>query len=239
MAKIYLSVVIPVYNESKRLNNLKKISRFLNQQPFLSELILVNDGSKDDTLKKLKGFAEEFNFRIISYYKNKGKGYAVKKGMLAAKGRYRLFIDIDLSTPIEEFNKFKNYLEKYDVVIGSRKTKGAKVLIHQSKTREIMGKFFTLLSKLILGVPVSDFTCGFKSFSKKAALDIFPKSKINRWGFDSEIMLIAHKRYFGIKEIPVTWRNKSGTKVKFPQDIIKSLKDLLKIKMADIKGEYE
>lgn len=237
--KPFLSVIIPVYNETKRLGTLPKIINFFKKQKFASELILVNDGSKDDTLEKIKNLQKKGLLRIITYKKNRGKGYAIKKGMLAANGKYNLFLDIDLSTPLGEFKKFLPYLNKYDILIGSRKTKGAKLIVHQPPLRENMGKAFTYISQIALQLPISDFTCGFKCFSHEAKKEIFKRQKIERWSFDSEILFIGNKLGFPIKEIPVVWKNDLNTKVKFPQDIINSIRDLIRIRINQLRGAYQ
>jgi len=231
----FLSVIIPLYNEENRVANLGLIYKYLSTKKFNWEIILVDDGSIDGTKEVVKGILKSYpskNARLLSYSQNKGKGFAIRSGMLIAKGRYRLFTDIDLSTPIEEFNKFLPYLNKFDLVIGSRKTKGSKLKKRQSWVRENLGKCFTLLSQLILQLGISDFTCGFKCFSKKAAEDIFKRQKIEGWGFDSEILFIANKLGYQAKEIPVTWIDDPRTKVKFPHAIISSLKDLYKIRSS-------
>ena len=239
----FLSVIIPVYNEERRINSLLKILNYLKTKTFTSEVVLVNDGSSDDTVKKIKSIQQKTKktfpqLKLISYTKNMGKGHAVKEGMMASSGKNRLFLDIDLSTPIEEFDKFEGYLKKFDVIIGSRKASGAKLVKRQPIIRELLGRGFTKLSQIILGVKVSDFTCGFKCFSQKAASEFFSHQRINRWGFDSEILFLAKKLGFKVKEIPVVWKNDSETKVKLPHDIINSLIDLYKIRYNDFKKIY-
>ena len=236
---IFWSIIVPAYNESKRVYKLDKILRYLGQLKESWELIVVNDGSQDDTLKKLEAFKRKSNFKLISYATNRGKGYAVKTGMLAASGKFRLFCDIDLSTPIEEIRKFKPFLGKADVIIGTRKLKGARVVLHQSFLREYLGRGFTLLSQLILNTRVSDFTCGFKCFSGPASERIFAKTKIFRWGFDSEALFLAKKYKLRIKEVPVVWKNDRQTKVRFPRDLINSFGELILIRYYDwVKGFY-
>ena len=235
----FLSIIVPVFNENGRIRNASAISGYLNQQEFSSELIVVDDGSTDNTLNLLENTSNNSNRRIISYQPNRGKGRAIKVGMLAAKGKYRLFTDIDLSTPMEEFHKFLPHLGGYDVIIGSRRIEGAHVLQHQSHLRETLGKGFTCLSNLTLKLTASDFTCGFKCFSRSAAEKIFPKMTIDRWGFDSEILYIAKKHGLSVKEIPVTWENDPLTKVRFPRDLIKSFLELLQVRLNDLKKTYD
>lgn len=233
MRKIFLSIVIPVYNEMDRLHHLKEVIDYLNKQRYTSEIIIVNDGSVDGTLNRLNKLNVHNRYHIISYPGRRGKGFAVKTGMLSAKGNLRLFTDIDLSTPIDEIGKFLPYIHRFDVIIGSRKKRRAKVLIHQSKLRESLGRGFTFLSGRLLRVRISDFTCGFKIFSKRASEKIFNKTKIERWGFDSEILYLAQKYKFKIKEIPVTWADDVKTRVKFPQDLIRSFLELIEIILND------
>lgn len=236
--KVFLSIIIPIYNEEKRLFNLHKIFDFLKKSKFTFELIIINDGSTDNTLSELKKLQKKHRFSIISYNNNRGKGYAIKNGVLKAAGKYRLFIDIDLSTPIEEFKKFEPFLQQYDVIIASRRLPQSNLILKQSTIREFLGKTFTFLSQIILGVNISDFTCGFKVFSEKASREIFPKLTIERWGFDSEVLFIAQKKGLSIKEVSVVWKNNPLTKVKFPRDILNSLKELFSIRLNDFLGRY-
>lgn len=236
---IYWSIIVPCYNESKRVDNIKTILEYLKNLDKPWELIVVNDGSTDDTLIKLETLKKKANFKIVSYKKNRGKGFAVKTGMLKAKGNFRLFLDVDLSTPITEMEKFSKSVDQYDVIIGTRKLKGSKVVEHQPLLREYMGMAFTLLSQIILNVKISDFTCGFKCFSESASQKIYKNTKIYRWGFDSETMFLAKKYGFSIKEVPVVWENSKLTKVRFPNDIVSSFYELLAVRYFDwIKKQY-
>lgn len=235
----FISIIIPLYNEEDRLINLSKIYKYFGSKKLTYEVVLINDGSKDKTLKKLRKLSKSFKFNLISYPENRGKGYATKMGMLKAKGKYRLFTDIDLSAPIEEFNKFLPVLTNYDIIIGSRKKRGSKVIIHQPNIREKLGKGFTRLSQIVLQLNITDFTCGFKCFSKIAAQDIFSRQRVNRWSFDSEILFLAKKFGYKVKEIPVKWSNDARSRVKFPQDIIASLMDLYTIRFGEFQRRYE
>lgn len=237
--KPFLSIVIPVFNEDRRIHNLVTISKYLKGSHFTSELIIVNDGSIDETLNKLKNFKKKLKLRIISYKKNKGKGYAIKKGVLDANGQFILFCDVDLSTPIEELDKFLPFIRSADILIATRRIKGSKIITRQSFFRENSGRAFTLLSRLMLNLSISDFTCGFKLFSCKSAREIFSRLTIDRWGFDSESLFISKKRGFQIKEIGVSWYNNSLSKVKFPDSIFMSLVELFKIRVNDLKGVYD
>lgn len=237
----FLSVIIPLYNEEKRLIKLLEIYRYLNNQKFSWEIILINDGSNDRTKKIASRMIRYNSFKniiLISYKKNRGKGFAIKNGMLKAIGEHRLFIDIDLSTPLKEIKKILFFAKKFDIVIGSRKRKGAKVIKHQSRIREKLGKEFTRLSQKFLGIKVTDFTCGFKCFSANSAEKIFLMQKIERWGFDAEILFLAQKLNIPVKEIAIVWKNDSETKVRLPKDIVISFIDLFKIRYFAFRNLY-
>lgn len=236
--KVFLSIIIPVYNEESRIEKLLNVYQFLKKQRYTFEIVVVNDGSNDATEKCLVSLQKKFPFQVITYAKNKGKGYAVIQGMLAAKGAYRLFTDIDLSTPIQMTNEFVRVCRLADVTIGSRRAHGAVLVKHQPIVREFMGRVFTWLSRVITDVSVSDFTCGFKCFSARSAKAIFPKMTIWRWGFDVESLSIAKQLGYSIQEVPVTWENNPYSRVKIPQDIIRSFVDLAQIKWFLLRGKY-
>lgn len=231
--EIEYSVIVPVYNESKRIHNIETISKYLGKIKLKTELLVVNDGSIDDSLTILRKYKRNLGFRLVSYSQNKGKGYAIKQGMLKAKGKYILFCDVDLSTPIEEMTSLIPFLKNNNIAIGTRKITRSKVLVEQSLIRKWLGKGFTFLSQIILNVWISDFTCGFKFFPREIARKIFRKTLVYRWGFDSEVMFLAKKYHFAVKEVPVTWVNDVQTRVKFPRDIFVSLRELLTIRFND------
>lgn len=234
----FLSVIVPVFNEERRIENIRHIDSFLKKQRYKWELIVVDDGSSDQTKKILRTLKKKLGFKILTHKSNQGKGFAIKTGMLNASGRFRLFCDVDLSTPISEIRSFIPHLKKYHIVIGSRKLRSSRLLTRQPLVREYLGKIFTLLSKIILQVDISDFTCGFKCFSDKSALDIFSRQSISRWGFDSEILFIGKRKKYNIKEIPISWSNDPRTKVRFPDDIIHSLTELIQIRLNQLRGLY-
>lgn len=236
--KPYLSIIIPVYNEQKRLKNLETIFAYLKKQSFTSEIIVVNDGSNDKTRTILKKLSQQYPITIVSYKENAGKGFAIKKGMLQANGLYRLFTDIDLATPIETIDTFMKYLHKFPVVIGTRKHKKAKIITHQPKLREFMGKTYTTITNILLELQISDFTCGFKCFSEKAAEEIFSKVTTKRWSFDAEVIYLASRYQYTIREIPLRWSHEPNTKVRLPHDVIFSFLELIKIKINIIHGRY-
>jgi len=239
---MYLSVVIPAYNEEKRLpKTLEAIDKYLSRQNYDYEILVVDDGSKDKTVEVAKNLIPKIKNLIVAGYKvNQGKGYAVRFGMLKAKGDYRLFTDADNSTSIDQVEKIWPELKKgYDIVIGSRDVKGAVLDPPQPFLRNmILGKGFRILTQIICGTwGILDTQCGFKCFSKKAAGDIFPKCRINRFAFDPEILIIGKKLKYKIKEIPVLWKNDLESKVK-AKSVIKMALDLFRIRWNLIIGEY-
>ena len=239
---MYLSVIIPAYNEERRLpKTLEEIDKYLRGQSYDYEILVVNDGSKDRTVEVAKSLMLKIrNLKVTGYEKNQGKGYAVRFGMLEAKGDYRIFTDADNSTSIDQIEKIWPELEKgYDIVIGSRDVKGAILDPPQPWLRKVLlGEGFKLYRKIVLNLwGTEDTQCGFKCFTKLATENIFPRCRINRFAFDPEILIIAKKMGYKIKEIPVYWRNDPESKVK-PKWIINMAVDLLKIRFNLIKGMY-
>lgn len=232
-----ISFVIPVYNEEKRI---KKTFQALQELQLpsglkLEEVIFVNDGSTDNTIQKIKTFMKSqlsFSPKLISYQKNRGKGYAVRQGMLESQSNHTLFFDADMSIPLSEIKKLIPYIEKgIDVIISTRKNGMSTVITHQPLYREILGKGFTLLTNVLLNIWVTDFTCGFKLLSRKAKQAIFAKTTINRWSYDAEIVFLAKKLGFSTVEQAVVWSNDSESKVRLYKDIPQSLIDLLLIRV--------
>jgi len=235
-----ISIVIPVFNEEKRVEQaINALQNYLPQINFDPEVIFVDDGSLDKTVETISFLKPNFKYQLISYQPNKGKGYALKQGILRATGDYVLFMDADMSTPIEELRRFLPEVENNTAaIIGSRKTRGANVVKHQKAWRQKLGEGFTLLSNILLVPGITDFTCGFKIFRSDAAKKVFRAQKIKRWGYDSEILFLAKKYGYEIKEIPVTWVNDERTKVNLVKDVWRSFTDLLKIRYYDLRGFY-
>lgn len=235
-----ISIIIPLFNEEKRVSKaIESLNRYLSQKDFDSEVFFVNDGSTDRTVEKIKSLKPEFNFKILSYQPNMGKGYAVKVGMCSAKGSYRLITDVDMSTPVEEFDKFLPLLNKDVVLIGTRKGSNSKVLKHQPIFRQKMGEVFTLLSNILITPGISDFTCGFKCFPKEAAQKVFSKALIKRWSYDPEILFLTRKFNYKIQEISVFWSDDPQTRVKLLGDSLSSLIDLFRIRINNFLGKYD
>ena len=239
---MYLSVIIPAYNEERRLpKTLKAIDGYLKRQSYDYEILVVNDGSKDKTFEVAKNLESEIkNLRATGYEKNQGKGFAVRFGLLEAKGEYRVFTDADNSTSIDQVEKmWPEFKKGYDIVIGSRDVKGAEVAVPQAYWRRRLGDFFNLLVQLICGLwGIWDTQCGFKGFTNEAAEKILPGCRINRFAFDPEMLIIAKKLGFKIKEVPIYWVNDPHSKVKF-KSMVKMLLDLLKIRWNLICRKYD
>ncbi len=236
-----LSVIIPAYNEEKRLpKTLQSIYEYLKQQGYEYEIIVVSDGSKDKTAQVVEELKLQItNLKLIDRKKNRGKGYTVKEGMLNAQGDYRLFMDADNSTTIDQVEKMWPWFEKgYDIVIGSRDVKGAILDPPQPFYRRLVGEFFKYVRMIICDLwHLKDTQCGFKCFKKEVVETIFPKLRIERFAFDVEILLLAKMHGFKIKEIPVLWRNDPESKVKLKSAIKMGL-DLFKIRWYQLKGYY-
>ena len=236
-----LSVVIPAYNEEKRLGRtFDAIIPFLQRKQLPWEILIHDDGSRDGTAELVKRYAKTHpTIRLNLGGNNRGKGYAVKQAMLLACGNWRLLTDADLSTPIEELDQLWPWTQQgFPIVIGSRKIKGAKIERRQPWLRQKMGLAFTYLSKWFLATPVTDFTCGFKLFRGDVAQEVFSRSLIERWGYDSEVLFIAHQLGFQIKEVPVVWRHDTDTKVRLGVDILSSARELIAIRANAIAGKY-
>lgn len=232
MQSPYLSVIIPAYNEEKRIaNTLESVIKYLSGKEFTYEILVVNDGSEDNTAGVVTEIStKDSSICLLSNPLNLGKGAAVKTGMLAASGKFRLFMDADDSTEIGHFDLMVPLLEKgTGVVIGSRRIEGAVIEIHQNWIRENLGRLFNLLVRFITGLPYNDTQAGFKAFSSVAADSIFKELKISGWAFDIEILVIARKRAIEIREIPLTWKNSPVSHVKF-SGMIKMLIDVIRIK---------
>lgn len=240
--KLTLTLVVPMYNEEKRIRHcLRALRSFKTPKGIrVDRVIFVNDGSTDRTLPILFKSRLKFPISILSYEKNQGRGAAVRAGMQSATGDYAMFFDIDISTPLSEIVKFAPLMKKgVPVMTGTRKVKEAIILKPQPWYRTFLGKGFSMLSRMVLGVPVSDFTCGFKAYSRKAYTTIFALSRLSGWGTDSESLFIAHELGMKIVEVPVIWLNNPLTKVRIVRDIIKGFQDLFDIRLNEFSGFYK
>jgi len=239
---IHLSVVIPAYNEEKRLpKTLEEIDKYLSKQNFDYEIIVVSDGSKDRTGQVVREmFSSVRGLRLIDNKENHGKGYVTRQGMLAANGNYRLFTDADNSTPLEQIEKMWPEFERgYQVVIGSRDIKGAVLDPPQPFFRRFTGDAFRLFRQLICDLwKLKDTQCGFKCFTRQVVQDVFPKCLIDRFSFDPEMLILAKKMGHKIKEVPIYWKNDAESKVKF-QSMVKMGLDLIKIRWNLFSHKYD
>ncbi len=242
MKDVYLTILIPAYNEAKRLpESIVKINDYCraNIKQYY-EILVVDDGSIDGTATLVQEQQSQIPALVLHRYEqNRGKGFALRKGMDLAAGRYVLFTDSDLSTPIEEIDRFLRKLEEgARIVIATRKHTNANILKHQPLWRESMGKTFTWLSNTILGLEVSDFTCGFKAFEASAGKHIFSIQLIDRWAFDSEVLFLAKRSGFEIHEIPVQWIDSPESRVRAFRDTFTSLAALFQIRLNWSGGKY-
>ena len=233
-----ISIVIPVYNEDKRIGVfLTNTVNYLSKRNFLYELVIVDDGSTDRTVVVVDSFLREKlpgKYRILNLPANRGKGAAIRLGMLKAQGDYLFFLDADGSTPINEIDHFIPHLSTdCDIYIAIRTLKQKSPL-----KRKLFGYGYILLANLLLRLGVSDITCGFKCYSRKSAQEIFSRQQLNNWSFDAEDIFIARKHGYMIKEFPVRWEHVSGSKVKVLKNIFVCGLDLLRIRLHDIKKLY-
>ncbi|PJE57899.1 MAG: hypothetical protein COU81_03620 [Candidatus Portnoybacteria bacterium CG10_big_fil_rev_8_21_14_0_10_36_7] len=237
----YLSVIIPAYNEEKRIaKTLIALSDWLSSQTYSYEIIVVSDGAKDNTTQVVKGLQEQIsNLRVIDNKGNHGKGFVVRQGMLEAKGEYRVFMDADNSTSIDHFSKMDPFFkEGFDIVIGSRDIKGADIKKHQARYKEFLGDAGNIFIQVVAGLfGIWDTQCGFKCFSAKAAEDVFSRMRIDRWGFDIEALAISKKLGYKIKQIPVTWINDEESHVKLFA-YFEVIWETIKIRWNLIIGKY-
>lgn len=238
----YLSVIIPAYNEAKHIKDtIMDISRYLSKQDYAFEVVVINDGSKDDTAKICRELESTiYNLKFIDNEKNQGKGAAVKEGILMASGKYRLYLDGDNAISIDHLEKFWPYIKKgYDIVIGSIEVPGAVKEEEYAPYRIILGKLSKYLIRIMAIWEIHDTQRAFKLFPKEAVENIFPKQIIKRWGFDIEILVIAKRLGYKIKELPVKWKNPSGKgKGVSLMGYFNTLKELLQIKFNSIRGKY-
>jgi len=234
-----ISLILPAYNEEKLIDaSLKKIFSYMKNKKHNFEVIIVDDGSKDNTVKKIRAIKDK-HLKVIAYSPNRGKGHAVKTGMLAAKGDLLLFLDVDLATPIEEIEKFIQITKNYDVVIASRALKESNIKIHQPFYREFIGKTFNKMVQLLAVWGIKDTQCGFKMFTRKAANIIFKRQRIHGWAFDVELLFIAKKHGLRIKEVPVTWINVADSRVNPIKSSFQMFCEIIKINSNNLKGCYK
>ena len=247
MEQPFLSIIIPAYNEEKRLPpSLHKIAKFLRQQTYRAEVIVVENGSTDNTAQTVLDFIQQYiipddNFELILLKSAPGKGAAVKKGMLAGRGDYLFICDTDLAMPIEEITKFLPPVidaHSYPVAIASREAPGA-VRYDEPFYRHLMGRVFNLLVRWMAVPEIQDTQCGFKCFNRKAAQLIFPLQKIPGWGCDVEVLYIALQDNLSLIEIPINWHYQDDSRIRPVQDTFNMVVELLKIRRYGRLGTYK
>lgn len=236
-----LSIVIPAYNEELRLpSTLERLAEYLPTLGLRTEVLIVDDGSRDRTATVAETFAEKISgLRVLSNGTNRGKGYSVRHGMLEATGELVLFTDADLSAPIEESDKLIGALKNgYDVAIGSRAMNRSLISTHESLFREFAGIIFNKIVRVVLWLPFVDTQCGFKAFRREPCRIIFELQRIEGFGFDPELLYLA--RHYGLRatEIPVRWGHSPDTKVSMLRDSLKMFIDIFVIRWNALSGKY-
>ncbi len=242
MPQTKYSIIIPAYNESARIGGtLNRVLLFIEQQQWNAEVIVVNDGSRDDTPAIVRAYMEKnANLRLLENPGNRGKGYAVRNGMLHASGEILLFSDADLSAPIKEATKlFAAIRNGADIAIGSRWLKRDMQLRKQPLYRQLGSRGFNLALRTILRIPLKDTQCGFKAFTHSSAQMVFAPQKIERWGFDGEILYLGRKFGLRIEEVPVLWFHSSGTRLHPWRDGIHMLADVIRVRRNSMAGGYK
>ena len=241
-----LSVVIPAYNEEPRLpRTLDQVARYCAEHVEQGEIVVVNDGSRDATAELARRFAAEHSsarlqIRVLDNPGNRGKGYSVRHGMVEAQQEWVLFSDADLSAPIEECEKlFAALGGHYQAAIGSRALDRSLIGVHQSVLRENAGRIFNVCMRLLTGLHFADTQCGFKLFRRDAAREICRRQRLERFGFDVEILYLAQKLGYQTVEVPVRWNHDAGTKVSMIGDSLDMFLDLWRVRMNDWKGLYD
>jgi dolichyl-phosphate beta-glucosyltransferase len=234
LSQPHLSIVVPAYNEDARIRpSLERLAEYYGAQEYPWDVTIVSDGSTDQTNAMVEEFAKSHpNFRLMAYSPNRGKGYAVRKGILEASGEWILFCDADLATPQEETEKLlKHMREGADVAIGSRPKKESTLEIRQPWYREFLGRCFNKAVQTLAIKGIDDTQCGFKMFTRTAAQDIFRRCKLDGFSFDFEALMIARDLGYRIDEVPIRWAHQEGSKVVLMRDGPRMLRDLVKLRL--------
>lgn len=235
------SIVIPAYNEEARIGRtLEQVLACVHSRGWNAEVLVVNDGSRDNTTAVVEGFiAQDSTVRLIQNPGNRGKGYSVRNGMLQAAGKIVMFTDADLSSPMEEADLlFAAIRDGVDIAIGSRWLEVERQTLRQPFYRRFFGRCFNLVTRMIMTLPFADTQCGFKAFTHQAAQTVFQLQRIERWGFDPEILFIAIKRGFTIREVPVTWGHDERSRISYLKDGFKMLEELVYVRWNALTGVY-
>lgn len=235
------SIVLPAYNERERIaGTLDRILAYATRRGWNAEVIVVDDGSSDGTAEIVREYARKHPaLQLLENPGNRGKGYGVRNGMLHARGDILLFSDADLSSPIEEADKLFGAIAKgADIAIGSRWLDRRLQIRRQPLYRRLFGRIFNLALRVILGLQFKDTQCGFKAFTRRSAHAIFPLQRIERWGFDPELLYLARKFGFAVSEVPVAWSHREGTRINPVRDGIRMFGEMLKVRWYALKGNY-
>ena len=236
------SIIIPAYNEQLRIaEGLDKVFAYISAQDWDAEVIVVNDGSRDETEAIVRRYIKKHSkLRLLDNPGNKGKGYAVRHGMLEGSGDVLLLTDADLSAPISEASKlFQAIASGADVAIGSRWLDSTSQTKRQSPIRQLGGRIFNVLNRLFLGLQLKDTQCGFKAFTREAAKSIFPVTRIDRWGWDPEVLYLAGILGFKVAEVPVEWAHDERSKISPIRDGIGIVRDMLRVRRFALLGCYK
>jgi glycosyltransferase involved in cell wall biosynthesis len=237
---VKVSFVIPAFNEATRiLDTLRRVAEYRKHLPYESEILVVDDGSTDETVAIVERL-DYSGLRLIRNGTNRGKGYSVKSGVLAASGEYVLFSDADLSTPIEETANLLAVAvnENADVVVGSRGLDSRYIEKHQSSVRENGGRMFNVMVRMLLGLNIRDTQCGFKLFKRARVESAFQKQRTDGFGFDPELLFVMSRQGLKILEVPVRWSHVEGSKIRFFRDGVRMFTDLLRIRWNNLMGKY-
>jgi dolichyl-phosphate beta-glucosyltransferase len=237
---IELSIVVPSYNEELRLpSSLDRIAAYVADSGRSTEVLVVDDGSEDRTAAVAAAYAGGIpNLRVLPNGRNRGKGYSVRHGMLEARGRIVLFTDADLSAPIEEADKLLAAMARYDVAIGSRAMDRSLIKVHESAFREFAGVVFNKIVRMVLRLPFVDTQCGFKAFARERCRIIFEQQRIERFGFDPELLYLARRHGLRAVEIPVRWSHSPATKINMMRDSIQMFVDVFTIRWNALCARY-
>lgn len=236
------SIVIPAYNESRRIpSTLEAVVECIHRAGWSAEVVVVNDGSRDNTAELVRAFAEHApEVRLIENPGNRGKGYSVRNGILHALGEVVMFTDADLSAPIEEAQGlFEAIAAGADIAIGSRWLERRRQTVRQPFYRRFFGRCFNAVTRMVMHMPFADTQCGFKAFTRAAAQTVFQLQTIEGWGFDPEILFIALKRGYRIKEVPVSWAHDERTQISYLKDGARMLQDLAVVRWNALLGRYD
>lgn len=242
MAGPQVSIVIPAYNESARIEaTLARVMESVERQGWDAEVLVVDDGSKDATAEIIQQWMARYpRLHLIQNQGNRGKGYSVRNGLLQATGEIVMFTDADLSAPMEEAERlFAAIHAGADVAIGSRWLDKQRQTTHQPLYRRFFGRCFNAVTRIMMGLPFKDTQCGFKAFKWPAAQIIFRLQRIERWGFDPEILFIAQKLGYDVREVPVTWGHDERSRMSYLKDGMKMLEEMAIIRANSLAGRYD